>query len=119
MKRTLLLVAVAGIAAAWAPSQTASAFDFYASQRNAYSWNAGYYDAAWGAPVALVVPPTARLQTNWGWGVGNTRVTPIYSQFQRGAPGPVEYYPGMYQPTPPWPRDTLQFGDYYVRGPRR
>jgi hypothetical protein len=119
MKRTLLLVAVAGIAAAWVPSQPASAFDYLATQTNAYSWNAGYYDAAWGAPVALVVPPTARRQTNWGWGVGNTRVTPIYNQFQRGAPGPSAYYPGMYQPTPPWPSDTLQFGDYYVRGPRR
>jgi hypothetical protein len=120
MKRTLILIAVAGIAAAWSPSQSASAFDYYASQRNmAYSWNAGYYDPAWGAPVALVVPPNVHLQTNWGWGVGNTRVTPIYNQFQRQWPGPAYYNPAMYRPTPPWPSDTTQFGDYYIRGPRR
>jgi len=36
------------------------------------SWNECYYNPAWGMPTALVVPPTASYQTNWGWGVGNT-----------------------------------------------
>ena len=82
-----------------------------------YPWHAGYYDAAWGMPVALVVPPTADYQTNWGWGVGNTRVTPIFPQFGRNYPGPGYYQPGTLWPKPPWPSDTLQFGTYYVRGP--
>ena len=80
-------------------------------------WNGGYYDIAWGAPVALVVPPTAEVQTHWGWGVGNTRITPICSQFKRPWPGPGSYDRGAFRPTPPWPSDTDQFGVYYVRGP--
>jgi hypothetical protein len=83
----------------------------------AYPWHAGYYDAAWGMPVALVVPPTASYQTNWGWGVGNTRVTPIFPQFGRDYPGPGYYDSRAFRPKPLWPSDTLQFGTYYVRGP--
>ena len=82
------------------------------------SWNGGYYNAAWGMPIALVVPPTAERQMNWGWGVGNSRVTPIAHQFHRnypGAPGCSSY--GQYSPMPAWPRDTMQFGVYYIRGP--
>ncbi len=75
-----------------------------------------YYHVAWGWPVALVVPPTAEYQTHWGWGVGNTRVTPIWAQFQ-----PTYLAPAAggqrFLPTPPWPSDTDQFGVYYVRGP--
>jgi hypothetical protein len=81
------------------------------------AWNGGYYNVAWGAPVALVVPPTAEVQTHWGWGVGNTRITPICSQFKRPWPGPGSYDRGAFRPTPPWPSDTDQFGVYYVRGP--
>jgi hypothetical protein len=79
--------------------------------------SAGYANAAWGSPVALVVPPTAELQTNWGWGVGNTRVTPIATRFKRDYPGPVVSGPATYKATPAWPSDTVQFGDYYIRGP--
>ena len=32
-------------------------------------------------------------------------------------PGPSEYRRGGFRPTPPWPSNTDQFGDYYVRGP--
>ena len=81
------------------------------------SWNAGYYNGVWGMPLALAVPPTAERQVNWGWGVGNTRVTPICYQFGRNYPGAGQYDRGMYRPMPPWPSDTLQFGVYYVRGP--
>jgi hypothetical protein len=73
-----------------------------------------YYNATWGTPVALVVPPTAEKQTHWGWGVGNTRVTTIYSQF--GGYWGSGYY-GPVRPTPVWPTDTDQLGVYPVRGP--
>lgn len=80
-----------------------------------WNWHGDYYHTAWGTPVALVVPPTAQYQTNWGWGVGNTRMSRI-SQFQRPWPGPYAPGPG-FRPTPNWPSDTDQFGVYYVRGP--
>ncbi len=82
-----------------------------------YGWHGNYYNAAWGTPVALVVPPTARSYVSYGWGVGGTRVTPIHSQFQRNWPGPATYDPQRFRPTPPWPSDTDQFGIYYIRGP--
>jgi hypothetical protein len=81
------------------------------------SWHAGYYDPAWGLPVALVAPPTAEMQTNWGWGVGNTRVSPLWRQFQRNYPGSLFYDPRTFQPIPRWPSDTEQLGVYYLRGP--
>lgn len=81
------------------------------------TWHAGYYDAAWGAPVAVVVPPTARFQTHYGWGIGATRVTPIHPQFQLGYPGPSYYEPGSILPAPAWPSSTDQLGYYYIRGP--
>jgi len=80
-------------------------------------WHGGYYNPAWGMPVALVVPPTAERQTNWGWGVGNTRTSPVYHQFGRNYPGPGYYSRRNFQPTPPWPSDTEQSGIHYVRGP--
>ncbi len=82
-------------------------------------WNTGYYNPAWGAPVALVVPPTAEQQTHYGWGVGNTRITYICPQFGRNYPGPGYYDSRGYRPTPPWPSDTDQMGINYVRGPWR
>ena len=80
-------------------------------------WNGQFYSAEWGMPVAVVVPPTAEVQTHWGWGVGNTRVTPICSQYNPNYPGQGVYSRGMFRPTPPWPSDTDQFGVYYIRGP--
>lgn len=82
-----------------------------------YPWQSGYYDAAWGMPVSVVVPPTAENQTKWGWGVGNTRVVPINHQFQRNYPGEGTYNRADFLPTPHWPSNTDQFGDYYIRGP--
>lgn len=81
------------------------------------SWHAGYYDPAWGLPVALVAPPNAETQTHWGWGVGNTRITPLGFQFQRNYPGPLSYDPRTFLPVPPWPSDLDQMGTYYIRGP--
>ncbi|MFV2066657.1 MAG: hypothetical protein ACC645_06715 [Pirellulales bacterium] len=81
-----------------------------------YPWHGQYYHAGWGAPVALVVPPTVSYETNWGWGVGNTRVSRINHQFTRPYPGPY-FGSGGFAPTPTWPSDTRQFGVYYARGP--
>ncbi|MCS7305960.1 MAG: hypothetical protein NZ602_12745 [Thermoguttaceae bacterium] len=81
------------------------------------SWHDYYYDPAWGMPVAVVVPPRAKAQTQWGWGVGNTRVIGIPHQFQPGYPAPGIFDRSLFQPTPPWPNDTTQFGYYYIRGP--
>ena len=57
-----------------------------------YPWHGGYYDTAWGMPVAVVVPPTAENQTKMGWGVGNTRVVPIDQPIrtQLSRPGHVQ-----------------------------
>lgn len=96
--------------------------DLRAQQQTATrSWHAGYAHTGWGAPVALVVPPTARMQTRMGWGVSQTMMSPIYPQFKRPYPGPV-VSDGMSQPapllpTPRWPSHTDQFGVYPVRGP--
>lgn len=88
------------------------------------AWHGAYYGpwtGSCGAPLALVVPPTAQFKTRWSWGVGGTQVVPINAQFQRGG-----YYPpspsgagmgGGFYPTPQWPSSTDQFGVYYVRGP--
>ncbi len=109
----LLLAGTAHVASALPPAQGAWA----CNTAYGYSWHNGYYHSAWGMPVAVVVPPTAELQTNWGWGVGNTRVTPICPQFERNYPGPGLFNRRHFRPTPPWPSDTNQFGAYYVRGP--
>jgi len=83
----------------------------------AYPWHGYHYHVGWGVPVALVVPPTAENQTHWGWGVGNTRITPICPQFQPYPPGAGVYSRAGFLPTPAQPTDTDQFGVYYVRGP--
>jgi hypothetical protein len=84
------------------------------------SWAAGYYDTAYGMPLAVLVPPTARWQTNYSWGVGGTRISRVGATFESQYPGPASYYNrGYYLPAPPQPTDTMQMGDYYVRGPRR
>ncbi|HEX3872395.1 MAG TPA: hypothetical protein VHV77_18245 [Pirellulales bacterium] len=84
---------------------------------NRSPWDQGYYNPAWGQPHALVVPPTAELQSHYRWGVTGTDVTPIYHQFGRARP-PVYLGPGSV-PTPPQPWSTDQFGVYYIRGPWR
>jgi len=83
------------------------------------SWHNAYYNTSWGAPVALVVPPTAEVQSHYSWGVGNTWVTPNCPQFGRNWPGPGYYDGRAFRPTPPWPSSTDQFGVNYVRGPWR
>jgi hypothetical protein len=81
-----------------------------------YNWNRNYAHTEYGQPVSLVVPPTANLQTNYGWGVASSRISRIEHQFQRNYPG-SGMFGGPFRPTPVWPSDTSQFGVYYVRGP--
>jgi hypothetical protein len=88
-------------------------------QAQSLPWHNGFYDPYWGEPIALVCPPNAEFQANYGWGVGGTRVSPLYHQFARPFPG---FYGqgggnGRFLPTPNQPSDTQQFGVYYVRGP--
>jgi hypothetical protein len=81
-------------------------------------WHGGYYDVAWGMPMALVVPPTARWQTDYSWGVPSMRMSPINANFQYQNPGPSSSYKmGQYPPALAQPSDTQQMGDYHVRGP--
>ncbi len=110
MKRSWILLMVA---AALAVAAQAYAFD----GPSASSWHGYYYDAAWGMPGALVVPPGVHTQANLSWGVPSSRTDPIYFQFSRAWPGPGNYDRSAFLPTPPWPSDTTQFGVYYVRGP--
>ncbi len=81
-----------------------------------YNWNRNYAYTDFGAPTALVVPPTAQLQTNYGWGVASSRISRIDHQFQRNYPGNGPYG-GPFRSTPIWPSDTTQFGIYPVRAP--
>ncbi|MFN7812803.1 MAG: hypothetical protein ACK5SI_09110 [Planctomycetia bacterium] len=83
------------------------------------SWHSGWYDPSEGRPIALVVPPTAEFQTQYGWGVPSSRVAPIYHQFRRPYPGPgaVGGAGAGFMPTPNIPSDTVQFGVNAVRGP--
>jgi hypothetical protein len=81
-----------------------------------YNWNRNYAYTDYGLPTALIVPPTAQLQTNYGWGVASSRISRIDHQFQRNFPG-FGQFGGPYRPTPVWPSDTTQFGIYPVRGP--
>ena len=114
----LLAVAVVGVvmadcvasASAFAPNM----LPVYRSR--CYNWNYNYVHQQYGQPVALVVPPTVNLRTDWGWGVGSSRVAHMDHQFGRNYPG-YGPYGGPYHQTPAWPSDTTQFGVYPVRGP--
>jgi hypothetical protein len=112
-----------GLVAAGALTSTGLAHDTTLYGYNArwraayYPWHNNYYNTQTGRPVALIVPPTAELQTDYGWGVCGTRVTRIDHQYQRPYPGyGYAGSPTLY-PTPRWPSDTRQFGYYYIRGP--
>ena len=124
----LLLAAAAILLAFGANAPTASADHFCyngccdcgymkpVARARWYNWNRNYAYTDYGQPVALVVPPTANMQTQWGWGVSSSRIMRIDHQFQRNFPG-YGTFGGPFRPTPVWPSDTSQFGVYYVRGP--
>ncbi len=121
MKASSIFGLVVLVAASLAAVFPARAGELLHPGRHATEWNANsYYDPAWGMPEALVVPPTVRWQSNYAWGVGGSRLTRIRARYQAEVPGPEsDYNPRDYQPAPPQPSDTQQFGVSYVRGPRR
>ncbi|TWT46467.1 hypothetical protein [Botrimarina hoheduenensis] len=106
----LVGLSLATSAEAWHP------YTWPSQRAQNYNWNANYAHVQYGQPVALVVPPTATLQTQWGWGVGSSRISRLDHQFGRNYPGPGPHG-GPFQNTPAWPQDTVQFGAYHVRGP--
>lgn len=123
MKRFIILAAVAALLVVLGSTENATAGHGGRKGRVAnresqmYPWHGDYYDAAWGMPVAVVVPPTAEAQTHLGWGVGATRITPIQHQYNRPYSGPGVYNRAWFRPTPAQPSSTDQLGDYYIRGP--
>src|SRR3990172_5076768 len=110
---TLLTAAVIGVG--FAECAPAAPYIWPVRRARYYDWNKRYAHTAYGQPVALVVPPTATMQTNWGWGVGSSRLERLDHQFMRNYPGSGPFS-GGYQTTPLWPSDTTQFGVYNVRG---
>ena len=111
----IFLLAAVAVAIAVAPC-AAKPYMWPVWRARGYNWNHNYAHTSYGQPVAMVVPPTANMQTNWGWGVSSSRIERIDHQFGRNywGPGP---YGGYYRTTPLWPSDTTQFGVYNVRGP--
>lgn len=89
---------------------------YHAQQR---PWHGPYSNTEYGTPLALVVPPTAHMQSSYSWGVSQTEIRPIYHQFGRHyEPNVVEGFSSPnFLPTPVWPSHTDQFGIYYIRGP--
>lgn len=87
------------------------------NQAQQYAWHGDYSYWRWGAPTAMVVPPTAAYQSEYNWGVAQTRSMPIYHQFGSGSPSLMGSGAGQYPNTPYWPSSTNQFGVYPVRGP--
>lgn len=115
MRSFVLTSVLALTVAAVGLEQTASARG--RDKTPAPTWHGAYYEAGWGMPLALVVPPTAERQVHYGWGVGATRTTPIHHQFEPGYAMPGYYHRAGFLPVPQWPSDTDQLGVYYIRGP--
>ena len=121
----LLLFSVAGVLVAASEAQAGGPFHHKhakAEKHAAYRasgapWHQPYYNTTYGTPVALVVPPTSRMMTEWGWGVTQSTVTPIFHQFKRPYPGDDFSMDADLQPTPQFPSHTHQFGIYPVRAP--
>ncbi len=119
MSRTLILL-IACVTLSLPGSRAQAGHPFVHADRSArwynanYSWHGGYSNVEWGHPVAVIVPPTATMQTEYSWGVGRTQMSPIRHQFAR----PVAQLSGSgpLPPSPRWPSRTQQLGFY--SGPR-
>lgn len=98
----------------WGRSASNNAMAEHASN---LPWHGGYAYQNYQSPVAMVVPPTANMQTNYSWGVPSSRMTPVYHQFGRENAGGITGSPASLGITPYYPSDTRQFGVYNVRGP--
>lgn len=118
IKRRLALALTIVMVASFAASAHAKAPYLRSSSRRAakYNWHANYSHSAYGQPVALVVPPTAQLQTSWNWGAPSSHVRRIDHQFGRDHRHQGSFV-SRFRSTPPQPNSTDQFGVYYVRGP--
>lgn len=107
--RCLLAIAVLSLAAvAGSPDEA------QAQGPGPFSWHGAYYHPQYGAPVAMVVPPTVHSQMTYSWGAAGTSWTPIWPRYRRaytGGGGTVSY------PPPAWPYHTDQLGVYYGRAP--
>ncbi len=118
--RAIALAVLVVVGASVAPRASATEAGYMKPLHRAqmYNWHGNYYHSNYGQPTALVVPPTAQLQTNWGWGVGSSRISRIDHQFGRNYPCYGPFGGGAaFRPLPRWPHDTTNFGVYYVRGP--
>lgn len=124
MIKRIVFLAVAGAACALGEGRAEAGWPFRKSHGDEAGvamaqntpWHGGYYSAEWGRPVAVVVPPTAGRQTRMNWGVGGSRVTNTYHQFNQNYSG-ATYEGSAMRPAPPQPSSTDQMGYYYVRGP--
>ena len=117
-----IVLAVACAAAVVACASDARAYDETHHGHNARyraslrPWHGRWYNVQYGQPVAIVIPPTAELSTDYAWGSVASRMTRNDHQFQR--PWPNGYWtPYGFMPTPAFPSDTRQNGYYYIRGP--
>lgn len=123
IKQTFLIAAAAVACACSAASEAQAGDPWGATNRwaqqaaSTYSWHGNYYNQQYRAPVALVVPPTAHMRTQFSWGVSQNLMYPIHHQFGMEAPGSGYGGLGGFRPTPHWPSHTDQFGIHYVRGP--
>ena len=123
MKRSFLRLAVAlaaivGTAGVATPRAEATVRDCVAYQfAQVYPWHGYHYYPVYRQPLALVVPPTAGNTSEYAWGVGSTRITPIYHQYQWRVPYSMGAGGGAFAPPPYWPSSTTQFGVHYIRGP--
>ena len=122
IKTKLLAVALVALAGSAAVTDALAFEETHSGYSSRYRaalrpWHYAYYNTEYGAPVALVVPPTSEWTTDYNWGVCGTEQTRIDHQFQRPYPGP--YPPGSagFRSTPHWPSSTRQFGVHPVRGP--
>ena len=120
MSRTLILLAV-GLTLTLASTPADAGYPAVHADRAArwfntnHSWHGAYSHVQWGHPVALIVPPTATMQTEYSWGVGRTQMRPIRHQF--GRPVARMSGSGPLPPSPHWPSRTEHLGVYSVRGP--
>ncbi len=116
-----VLGAVAGLLLLGSQAQAGGPYaraDRWARQYASTSpWHGQYYHTEYSQPVALVVPPTAKMMTSYSWGVSQGEVNQIYHQFGRQYPGGQAGMGARFHPTPLWPSHTDQFGVYPVRGP--
>ncbi|MEM9353536.1 MAG: hypothetical protein AAGA92_11030 [Planctomycetota bacterium] len=116
MKNTVIVLAVLALSIGAGTAGAEPGYMRAKRRAQQYNWHANYNYTLYGAPTALVVPPTANLQTHWSWGAPSMHVSRLDHQFGRSYPG-AGPFGGGYNYTPMWPADTAQFGVYHVRGP--